>query len=1040
MQVIMLQISDIHIQTGRESVLLRAHNIKDACHGVAPSAGGCVIVISGDVAFSGKTSEYDAAYSFMNELQSKFLTLPSMGKVDFIAVPGNHDCNFEDESDIRQYLIQNLDALYASGIRPSSDRVKAILEVQKNFFAFEARLVNGKEVGFDERLNYGRIVNFDNFSIRFQCYNTAWLSRKHELQSKLFLPEEAIEPISVEANVCASVFHHPYNWLDANNYRLLRDTVEQTSDLVLTGHEHHAGGGVVDRFSGEHLHYSEAAALQGGGGDLDSGFTLLIFDTETGTQRLEQFGWNGEYYASKNKTNWSAIIKNPARERHLFRLNPIALEQLTDPGAAFSHKKKRNLRLSDIYIYPDLLEWSAKKLVTGNRKIKTINSKEVLEHFRMTSKILVTGRDDSGKTALLRKLFLDLSAEYVPLLISGADFEGKFSEVRFRKIISLAVERYYDGNSAERFLQLDPARRILLLDDFHKTNLSHINELKLIEFAENMFGHIFISAADVYRVGALTRRALELDPLRAFESCELREFGHRLRAQLINKWLSIGRDTASELQAVEYETRATEKIITTLLGKNVVPASPFNILTILQTIEAVQPHAATDGSYGSLYEVLIKTNLQSSGDDKRDETEVKFTYISVIAYAIFDQERSSISESELRKVHEEYTARFGYSPGFKGMIANLVSAKILETVDGSYAFKYKHFYYYFVAKYFERALRRNDDRSVLLRSKLEYMADRLHNEEMANILVFYLYLTQDWALSQHILSNARKIYADKDICDFEKHVEFVNKIYKSPPRLLIEDSDVEGHRDEYRQKQDEADQDDTGLSFSLDAKVTYDDGLADIHKLNIAFKTLQVLGQVLRSSVDSMEGDVKHEIATTCCMLGLRSLSALLALAEDNIEGFRLYLSLLIKERATFDKIEMSDQELLNRTDEALIWMTMACSYGTVKKIAFAAGHPHLEDTYVRILEDHENSLAIKLVDLAVKLDGHSRTVPITEITEINKLVTGNLFSETLLRRMVADFLYLNRVEVRTMQKLGSLLKIEGVTGAAFLLPDKKTN
>jgi hypothetical protein len=98
---------------------------------------------------------------------------------------------------------------------------------------FEAKLVSGKEVSPDQRLNYGRVVRFGNYTIAFHCYNTAWLSRKEEQQAKLYFPAEAIESVRVDANVCVSVFHHPYNWLDANNYRALKDEVEQSSDLVL---------------------------------------------------------------------------------------------------------------------------------------------------------------------------------------------------------------------------------------------------------------------------------------------------------------------------------------------------------------------------------------------------------------------------------------------------------------------------------------------------------------------------------------------------------------------------------------------------------------------------------------------------------------------------------------------------------------------------------------------------------------------------------------------------------------------------------------
>ena len=222
-------------------------------------------------------------------------------------------------------------------------------------------------------------------------------------------------------------------------------------------------------------------------------------------------------------------------------------------------------------------------------------------------------------------------------------------------------------------------------------------------------------------------------------------------------------------------------------------------------------------------------------------------------------------------MNEDFVKQFGHTPNFTKMIEELVSAKVLQLIDGNYSFKYRHFYYYFVALYFERSLKRKDERAAMLRLRLSYMGDRLHSEELANIVLVYLYLTQDWELSQHILENARRIYADKDVATLEGDVEFVNTIFKNPPRMLLEDSDVAKNRERHNEQLDEEDERGAVLP-RLDDKATYDDALADVHKINISFKTLQVLGQVLRSSADSLEADVKCEIVTTCCMLGLRTL------------------------------------------------------------------------------------------------------------------------------------------------------------------------
>jgi 3',5'-cyclic AMP phosphodiesterase CpdA len=188
MQIAILHLSDLHIKTSADPVLSRGDAIRGAFHEAAPNAGACLIVVSGDVAFSGLPAQYDLAHAFLDGIRAKLLSLRPVGKVEFVLVPGNHDCDFENESDIRQFLLRDIPALYDSDIHPSSDRVQALVAVQKHFFAFEARLTQSKELGSAERLNWGRLFKFDNYSVLCNCFNTAWLSQKREIQAKLFFP------------------------------------------------------------------------------------------------------------------------------------------------------------------------------------------------------------------------------------------------------------------------------------------------------------------------------------------------------------------------------------------------------------------------------------------------------------------------------------------------------------------------------------------------------------------------------------------------------------------------------------------------------------------------------------------------------------------------------------------------------------------------------------------------------------------------------------------------------------------------------------
>ncbi|HEY1462189.1 MAG TPA: hypothetical protein VGF44_02080, partial [Terriglobales bacterium] len=106
-------------------------------------------------------------------------------------------------------------------------------------------------------------------------------------------------------------------------------------------------------------------------------------------------------------------------------------------------------------------------------------------------------------------------------------------------------------------------------------------------------------------------------------------------------------------------------------------------------------------------------------------------------------------------------------------------------------------------------------------------------------------------------------------------------------------------------------------------------------------------------------------------------------------------------------------------------------------KISYNVGHQHLSETYDKIAEQNSNNTAINMVDLAIKLE-HTSSLPEFEISRLRDQVIGNRFGTSVLRQMIADYLYLYRVNTRTAQRLGQMFEIEGVTSPIYLLPDNK--
>ena len=86
MQIAILHLSDIHIKTSADPILLRGNAIRGAFHEAAPNATACLVVISGDAAFSGLAVQYDLAYEFLDGIREQLMGLRSVNKVEFVVV------------------------------------------------------------------------------------------------------------------------------------------------------------------------------------------------------------------------------------------------------------------------------------------------------------------------------------------------------------------------------------------------------------------------------------------------------------------------------------------------------------------------------------------------------------------------------------------------------------------------------------------------------------------------------------------------------------------------------------------------------------------------------------------------------------------------------------------------------------------------------------------------------------------------------------------------------------------------------------------
>jgi hypothetical protein len=849
MKLAIVQLSDIHIKTAKDAILMRGDAIARAIRAHTSDVRHYIIAANGDLAYSGKKEQFALARDLLEKVEVGIQDGRDI-EVSRVTAPGNHDCDFENEGDVRPSLLNSvLDRL--DDLDFSGETVAQMTQVQAAYFEFAEQYASLPFASGEQRLSFGRTFSIDGKTIRATCYNTAWCSRINELPAQLCFPAKLVRAEEDSRHdLVISLFHHPYNWLEPNNSRLFRGAIEANSDIVVTGHEHVPGAFIKREIitdSGQY--YFEGGALVDGSASRSS-FLVLTINLEGAEFEATRFDWNGNLYQPRRSEN-EAFVRNKLACKHRFINNPTFAKSLNDPGVGFSHPHARNeFTLADLYVYPDLTLRPVDQRQSANPQV--VRSEKVLDFFSENNRVVITGDQESGKSAMARMLYRDLQQKtgLTPLLLHGDQFTG-WRARDLRKAMGKAFEEQYGASHWEDFLQLPSESKLLLIDSWENVKYNPLGQASLIEAASLEFAKIFCFTGDIVNVQILIDPGHQRPVFFDFAQCTIRELGRRLRGELIQKWHLLGREYTLQPQDLNHEVAISESKVDTLLGRNLLPAHPIVLLSLLQ-LDSSSTTAPNAGSYGHIYEAFLTKKLaEVSG--KPTDIGTKYTYCSRIAYHLFKGEKVSLTPEALHDLHTTYCDKFQIRLNEKEILDQLVEAKVLVRENDEFRFKFSYCYYYFVAKYFQENLTTQPK----LREELMDISDKVNFDDYSQIIVFYLYLTNDQIIIDHLVTEAQRVYAGQEPAALNDDVGFVNRLMTEPAKALsLPSIDIQANREEYRERQDE----DEGLQQHWQrnwAKVAYDESLDELTKVNIALKYIRILGQVLRNFPGVLPGDHK---------------------------------------------------------------------------------------------------------------------------------------------------------------------------------------
>ncbi|MCU0289767.1 MAG: metallophosphoesterase, partial [Acidobacteria bacterium] len=241
-EITILHLSDIHFKKKKDEdedndVFRKTiqERLIEAVTGHAENRGNPdFVVITGDIAFSGKQEEYKEALKFLVKLKAG---LPK--ETEFLVVPGNHDVD-RDEVDPYIHIYENIikEDKIADFLGNRKHRLHTIHVKFKYFKEFVKELAPGLYPGDED---YFWFKDYKSHGVSFLGLNSCWASGDDNENLKIALgyPQlmKALEQSGEKNKIL--LMHHPLtNWLDVKDTRKCEGEILSHCRLVLHGHSH----------------------------------------------------------------------------------------------------------------------------------------------------------------------------------------------------------------------------------------------------------------------------------------------------------------------------------------------------------------------------------------------------------------------------------------------------------------------------------------------------------------------------------------------------------------------------------------------------------------------------------------------------------------------------------------------------------------------------------------------------------------------------------------------------------------------------------
>lgn len=443
-QLCIVQLTDFHF--GEELQSNYQKRVDDILETIKKSikSGTVLLLVTGDVARTGKESEYQSAVMFFDYL-IKQLNQPEYTLKVYI-LPGNHDLQGPCKS-----------VGCFAGAQYGVD-----IDNMASFFEFANMYNNGFVLGQPQPI----VFEVEGTQVSVSGFNSAPLSTLdgddkgfHVLRN----PKRSLLDNTPDSGLHIFASHHGPEWFCDNERLSLEKMLASCFDFAFTGHEHMGQSRCVGGLTGE-----SCVVVRGGT------YSLCDDDQSSYKMLLIRFGEFGSYEFAERVYGWeaSAQIHAPLDEAHSYR-RYIKSKTYFRPRSDFVNElfeteDNSSESFKDSFVFPSLKEEVATGTKDGELRIndqKLISDIHSFMEFLFDVKTLEIHSDiRAGKSSLLKAIYREsLAMGYSPLLLTPDYSTGSIS----RTLSSIIKDQYGDTREAVELFGRIPREKVLLLvDDF----------------------------------------------------------------------------------------------------------------------------------------------------------------------------------------------------------------------------------------------------------------------------------------------------------------------------------------------------------------------------------------------------------------------------------------------------------------------------------------------------------------------------------------------------------------------------------------------